>query len=878
MAKILQWVNYNGTSYELNGVAYAVCSTAGSTAAKVVDSGNDLNFILINGAKIAVRFTDAITATSPTLKVGDTLAKPIIYNGTALEPDTIAAGQVVEFVYDSSINSGTGAWLLVGGTGTGSGNSIPDGSWNYRSILANPSDLPTNHEAGAIYKISTAGTYAGQNCEAGDLIVCIASGSVANDNDWVVLQQNVDVPIYRGSNSFADGQLLFADGNAGQVKAITFNPTLTIGNGSSVNSPTLKMTIANIDSNEVSLPAATINSIGVVKLTNTVSNIDESNAATPKLVSSAIATEINALDVTDTAESGKYVSTVSETNGQIAVTKASFNPSVTVTQGDAINAPTINITVGEVSGTAQGLPAATITNIGVVKLDSNSNSGSKTKEDVAVTPKGVWAAIGTLDGSITGTPAASKTFTAFNESDGVITGTIGDIAIAASQITTPIADIQAGKDAAGNTITTTYATKTELNNLLATASALVFKGTLVSASGLPNNHTAGWTYLVTEAGTYAGKPCEVGDLLVCITDGTVANNNDWTVVQYNVDTAVYRGANSFTDGYMIVADNPNSQSNGKVKAVAINTTLSVSGSSSSSTDKIQVTVGNVSSSQLGLTAASTSAYGETILSNAVNSIAEDTAATSLAVKTAYDLAASKTDNIGTITGVTAGTGLSGGGSSGSITLNHSNSVTANSTAGLYKIAWDAQGHITSALTQNITDNSSNADVTSIDENLITARTLYYQLANKGYTTNTGTVTQVSTGGGLTGGPITTTGTISHATSSFVSTLTNSQIGSTTEGGGRTYLQTMTFDDYGHIIGYLTATDDANVTVALDQTNKTYLTGVTTAPTATAQTLPEVADTNVYVTAGQLNAPTVRVAEAVTLQYNSTTKSLDFIFA
>ena len=52
-----------------------------------------------------------------------------------------------------------------------------------------------------------------------------------------------------------------------------------------------------------------------------------------------------------------------------------------------------------------------------------------------------------------------------------------------------------------------------------------------------------------------------------------------------------------------------------------------------------------------------------------------------------------TSNIGTITGVTAGTGLSGGGTSGAVTLNHSNSVTAQTTQGIYPIKIDAQGHI-----------------------------------------------------------------------------------------------------------------------------------------------------------------------------------------
>ena len=68
--------------------------------------------------------------------------------------------------------------------------------------------------------------------------------------------------------------------------------------------------------------------------------------------------------------------------------------------------------------------------------------------------------------------------------------------------------------------------------------------------------------------------------------------------------------------------------------------------------------------------------------------------------------------------------------------------------------------LAAACAKGVTDNSSNADVTSSDTNLITGRTLYYQLAKKGYTTNTGTVTKVSTGTGLTGGDITTSGTIS----------------------------------------------------------------------------------------------------------------------
>ena len=64
--------------------------------------------------------------------------------------------------------------------------------------------------------------------------------------------------------------------------------------------------------------------------------------------------------------------------------------------------------------------------------------------------------------------------------------------------------------------------------------ALLYKGTIGSSgatiSSLPANHKVGDTYVVATAGTYAGVVCEVGDMIICKTTGTVASNADWTVV------------------------------------------------------------------------------------------------------------------------------------------------------------------------------------------------------------------------------------------------------------------------------------------------------------------------------------------------------------
>lgn len=59
-----------------------------------------------------------------------------------------------------------------------------------------------------------------------------------------------------------------------------------------------------------------------------------------------------------------------------------------------------------------------------------------------------------------------------------------------------------------------------------------------TTKALPATHTIGWTYRIVAPGTYAGHPCEVGDLVICIESGTTANNDHWTVAQNNIDGAV----------------------------------------------------------------------------------------------------------------------------------------------------------------------------------------------------------------------------------------------------------------------------------------------------------------------------------------------------
>lgn len=79
--------------------------------------------------------------------------------------------------------------------------------------------------------------------------------------------------------------------------------------------------------------------------------------------------------------------------------------------------------------------------------------------------------------------------------------------------------------------------------------AMIYKGTVSKDSDLP--YTAcnqGWTYRVAVAGTYAGQVCEVGDMIICLTDGTTSVTGTWNVINTNVDGAVYNTTDTSIKG------------------------------------------------------------------------------------------------------------------------------------------------------------------------------------------------------------------------------------------------------------------------------------------------------------------------------------------
>lgn len=121
--------------------------------------------------------------------------------------------------------------------------------------------------------------------------------------------------------------------------------------------------------------------------------------------------------------------------------------------------------------------------------------------------------------------------------------------------------VQTTLASSSSAIPTAAAVVAAINNKIAAADAMIYKGTLGTdgtVTKVPaNGYKVGWTYKVITAGTYAGIKCEVGDMLIAINNGPVSDttvvNADWTVVQANIDGAV-TGPVSATAGHIAVFD------------------------------------------------------------------------------------------------------------------------------------------------------------------------------------------------------------------------------------------------------------------------------------------------------------------------------------
>ena len=202
--------------------------------------------------------------------------------------------------------------------------------------------------------------------------------------------------------------------------------------------------------------------------------------------------------------------------------------------------PTGSLTGDGMSAVAfPAVPSASASASGVVTTDDQAFAGTKTFNN-------------TISGSISGNA-----------------GTATKLTTSAGSTTEPIyfsdgKPVKTGYTFAGsissdatdnNTkLPTSSAVISYVDSKISAADAMIYKGTIGeggTVQALPSTTAlTGWTYKVITAGTYAGVSCEVGDMIICLTDGSSTESATWTVVQSNIDGAVTSGLTSATDGHI----------------------------------------------------------------------------------------------------------------------------------------------------------------------------------------------------------------------------------------------------------------------------------------------------------------------------------------
>jgi hypothetical protein len=305
------------------------------------------------------------------------------------------------------------------------------------------------------------------------------------------------------------------------------------------------------------ISAITVNALGHVTSTAT-------RTLTPEDIGAATSTHTHSYSQVLTSLTG---TSTAAANGQLLIGNGTNFTKATLTAGT-------NVSITNGAGTITISATDTNTTYSAAANDPITLSGTVFRHSTADGHLHVPATGTTNNGKVlkAGSTAGSFSWQSLTKADVGLSNVTNDAQIKKSASSTvgyvPTWSVTTG-DAlgAGYAVETTLAgsttalpradaVKTYVDNLLSANDAMIFKGTLGTGgtiTALPTTYNIGWTYKVITAGTYAGKVCEVGDLIIAIVDraGTGNTNDDWTVIQSNVDGVVTGPASATADAIAV---------------------------------------------------------------------------------------------------------------------------------------------------------------------------------------------------------------------------------------------------------------------------------------------------------------------------------------
>lgn len=125
-------------------------------------------------------------------------------NGNTLNPSTI--GTQIALTAQNGVTQTDLQKELEAMHGKMDGLLTEADAMQYKGVVNADGDIPATYEPGWMWKVGTAGTYKGQTCETGDLIIANVSraGAENADTDFDFVQGNVPRPVSGPESSTAD--------------------------------------------------------------------------------------------------------------------------------------------------------------------------------------------------------------------------------------------------------------------------------------------------------------------------------------------------------------------------------------------------------------------------------------------------------------------------------------------------------------------------------------------------------------------------------------------------------------------------------------------------------------------------------------------------
>ena len=531
----------------------------------------------------------------------------------------------------------------------------------FKGVIDDTHSLPTTgYEVGHTYRVNKAGTYAGQKCEQGDLIICIADALSTSTPHWTVAQTNIDGAVIGTASSTDDNIVLFSGATGKLIKdsnkklsdlaaakhthAISditnLQSTLNEKATSAALNSHINDTIKHITADERTKwdqAQANQNAFSNVKIGNKTISAD---TPTDTLILAAgsnitLSPDENADSVTitatntwkaNTASQEGYVAKPQDNSGNLlknkvwktdengvpawrddANTNTHYTSKNIIGNSDTSNAniaaPNNGVYLNHLEDSTitsshkiigAGSTTVTASADGIITIKSiDNNTDTKVTQTptsdnktypLLLAPTGQTTTTTTqtyFDSGVTLNPSnntiaaniSGKANTAgtadkvannltIQLNNGTTEGTNKFTYNGSGAKTVNITPAGIGAAKSSHNHNDIYYTQSQVDDKIkasfAANDAMVFKGTIGGGTGatvkaLPASHSAGETYRVldltggvtdsngtVQKGYYVeGKDkCEIGDLIICIKDGSVTNGGDWTIVQTNIDGAV----------------------------------------------------------------------------------------------------------------------------------------------------------------------------------------------------------------------------------------------------------------------------------------------------------------------------------------------------